>query len=200
MRNCATSQRATRNPCANVAPSNSRNHRVPLQSVSVGTSAATNGDREIIRCVLCGLVQYRTKNNFCRKCLHLLPCTLVFRTLTPAPPVVEETAPPSTYNHKIVNRIGERIRELRESRGMTQSQLQNRSRVSRSYLSRIESGQMTPSLGTLEKISEALQVAFHRFLLRKPVASCSSRTVSFKVFGPSLTSSRVNSGNLFASA
>ena len=48
---------------------------------------------------------------------------------------------------------------------MTQSQLQARSRVSRSYLSRIESGQMTPSLGTLEKISEALGVGLNRFFV-----------------------------------
>ena len=46
---------------------------------------------------------------------------------------------------------------------MTQSQLQSKSKVSRSYLSRIESGQMTPSLGTLEKISEALNVGLNRF-------------------------------------
>ncbi|MGH9780533.1 MAG: helix-turn-helix domain-containing protein, partial [Candidatus Acidiferrales bacterium] len=49
--------------------------------------------------------------------------------------------------------------------GMTQSQLQARSRVSRSYLSRIESGQMTPSLGTLEKIAEALGVGLNRFFV-----------------------------------
>ena len=48
---------------------------------------------------------------------------------------------------------------------MTQSQLQARSRVSRSYLSRIESGQMTPSLGTLEKIAEALGVGLNRFFI-----------------------------------
>ena len=43
--------------------------------------------------------------------------------------------------------------------------LQSRSKVSRSYLSRIESGQMTPSLGTLEKISEALNVGLNRFFI-----------------------------------
>ncbi|PYU28255.1 MAG: hypothetical protein DMG31_20560 [Acidobacteria bacterium] len=68
-------------------------------------------------------------------------------------------------NRETVENIGHRIRQLRESRGMTQSQLQARSRVSRSYLSRIESGQMTPSLGTLEKISEALGVGLNRFFI-----------------------------------
>jgi transcriptional regulator with XRE-family HTH domain len=68
-------------------------------------------------------------------------------------------------NRETVENIGQRIRQLRESRAMTQSQLQARSRVSRSYLSRIESGQMTPSLGTLEKISEALGVGLNRFFI-----------------------------------
>src|SRR6202171_2584123 len=68
-------------------------------------------------------------------------------------------------NRETVENIGKRIRQLRESRGITQSQLQARSRVSRSYLSRIESGQMTPSLGALEKISEALGIGLNRFFL-----------------------------------
>jgi transcriptional regulator with XRE-family HTH domain len=68
-------------------------------------------------------------------------------------------------NRETVENIGQRIRQLRESRGMTQSQLQARSLVSRSYLSRIESGQMTPSIGTLEKLSEALGIGLNRFFV-----------------------------------
>jgi transcriptional regulator with XRE-family HTH domain len=48
---------------------------------------------------------------------------------------------------------------------LTQSQLQTRSLVSRSYLSRIESGKMTPSLGTLEKIAEALGIGLKCFFV-----------------------------------
>jgi transcriptional regulator with XRE-family HTH domain len=85
----------------------------------------------------------------------------------PAPPEVEaeEQGYEKWPNRETVENIGQRIRQLRESRTMTQSQLQARSRVSRSYLSRIESGQMTPSLGTLEKISEALGVGLNRFFI-----------------------------------
>jgi transcriptional regulator with XRE-family HTH domain len=54
---------------------------------------------------------------------------------------------------------------LRKSRGFTQFQLQARSSVSRSYLARIESGSITPSLGTVEKISEALGIALYRFFV-----------------------------------
>jgi transcriptional regulator with XRE-family HTH domain len=115
-------------------------------------------DREVIRCKTCGLVQYRTRTGNCRRCVRALPQRLEFLIPPPAPPEEEAAEPTSEkfVNQETVENIGQRIRQLRESRAMTQSQLQSRSKVSRSYLSRIESGQMTPSLGTLEKISEAL--------------------------------------------
>ena len=124
-------------------------------------------DREVIRCKTCGLVQYRTRTGNCRRCVRALPQRLEF--MIPPPPPAEEAAdePVSEklVNQQTVESIGQRIRQLRESRSMTQSQLQSRSKVSRSYLSRIESGQMTPSLGTLEKISEALNVGLNRFFI-----------------------------------
>jgi transcriptional regulator with XRE-family HTH domain len=124
-------------------------------------------DREVIRCKTCGLVQYRTRTGNCRRCVRALPQRLEF--LIPPAAAPEEAAAETTsekfVNQETVEKIGLRIRQLRESRAMTQSQLQSRSKVSRSYLSRIESGQMTPSLGTLEKISEALNVGLNRFFI-----------------------------------
>src|ERR1700683_4297030 len=125
-------------------------------------------DREVIRCQVCGLVQYRTRTGNCRRCLRLLPPVVTFVIPTPSPtdlPGDDRQLFENWPNRETVENIGQRIRQLRESRGMTQSQLQARSRVSRSYLSRIESGQMTPSLGTLEKISEALGVGLSRFFI-----------------------------------
>ena len=124
-------------------------------------------DREVIRCKTCGLVQYRTRTGNCRRCVRALPQRMEFMIPPPAPPeeVAPETASEKFVNQQTVENIGQRIRQLRESRSMTQSQLQSRSKVSRSYLSRIESGQMTPSLGTLEKISEALNVGLNRFFI-----------------------------------
>lgn len=125
-------------------------------------------DREVIRCQMCGLVQYRTKTGNCRRCLRALPAPIEAHVAPPAPAELQaddrqlfENWP----NHETVENIGLRIRQLREARGMTQSQLQARSGVSRSYLSRIESGQMTPSLGTLEKIAESLGVGLNRFFI-----------------------------------
>jgi transcriptional regulator with XRE-family HTH domain len=128
----------------------------------------TDLDREVIRCKTCGLVQYRTRMGNCRRCLRLLPPKVEFLIPPPEPqelPGDDRQLFEKWPNRETVENIGQRIRQLRESRGMTQSQLQARSRVSRSYLSRIESGQMTPSLGTLEKLSEAFGVGLNRFFV-----------------------------------
>ena len=125
-------------------------------------------DREVIRCKSCGLVQYRTNAGNCRRCVRMLPPKVEFLIPPPAQEVLvgdDRQLFEKWPNRETVENIGQRIRQLRESRAMTQSQLQARSRVSRSYLSRIESGQMTPSLGTLEKISEALGVGLNRFFV-----------------------------------
>ena len=146
-----------------------------IPPVSEQTSANGNNgpvkvesDRDVIRCVTCGMVQYRTRNGNCRRCLHLLTPKVAF--LIPPPAAQEllgdDRQPFEKWpNRETVENMGQRIRQLRESRAMTQSQLQVRSRVSRSYLSRIENGQMTPSLGTLEKISEAFGVGLIRFFV-----------------------------------
>ncbi len=132
-----------------------------------GNKADMDMDREVVRCKVCGLVQYRTRTGNCRRCLRMLPPKVEY--LIPPPPQELPGEDRQLFekwpNRETVENIGHRIRQLRESRGMTQSQLQARSRVSRSYLSRIESGQMTPSLGTLEKISEALGVGLNRFFI-----------------------------------
>jgi transcriptional regulator with XRE-family HTH domain len=128
----------------------------------VDSSAATNSDREVTRCLLCGLVQYRPKkNNFCRKCLRFLPLRMTFR-IPAAPEAVE---PVHVSQATWVANIGKTISQLRESRNLTQAQLQRKSRISRSYISRIESGLMTPSISTLEKFAAALQVHLGRFFV-----------------------------------
>jgi len=162
MHNSSNRKQTIGNRCTNDAPRNSRNHRMPLPKISVGAGPTAAENREVTRCLLCGLVQYRPKKNFCRKCLRFLPCTITFRI--PAPPeAVEEAA--SASQHDLVKNIGHHIQQLRESRKLSQSDLQHASSVSRSYLSRIESGAMTPSLGTLEKIGSALGIGLHRFFI-----------------------------------
>ena len=133
-----------------------------------GTNAIKDSsDREVIRCKTCGLVQYRTRMGNCRRCLRL--SSNVDRLIQPAEPQVVEDDDRQLFekwsNRKTIENIGQRIRQLRKSHRMTQCQLQRRSRVSHSSLSRIESGRMTPSLAALEKLSDALGVSMNRFLV-----------------------------------
>lgn len=49
-----------------------------------------------------------------------------------------------------------RIREIREEKGLTQEQLAKKSGVSRPFLSNIENGSAIPTMKTAIKISESL--------------------------------------------
>lgn len=72
-------------------------------------------------------------------------------------------------NNKAVLEIGTRIREFRELHGETQSQIHDRSTVSRSYLSRVEFGRMTPAVETLERLAEVFDVPIKAFFSSEPL-------------------------------
>ncbi|HVB33599.1 MAG TPA: helix-turn-helix transcriptional regulator [Patescibacteria group bacterium] len=57
--------------------------------------------------------------------------------------------------------IGERIRTLRELKGLSQGDIEKRSGLLRCYISRVENGHTSPSLETLEKFSRGLEVPLH---------------------------------------
>jgi transcriptional regulator with XRE-family HTH domain len=127
-------------------------------------------DRQVIRCRTCGLTQYRTGMGNCRRCLRLLTPKIEF--LIPYPESREllrynRQLLKERSNRMVVENIGQRIRQLRESRGLTQRQLRGFSGVSSSLLSRIENGQITPTLGTLERISEALGTGLNRLFVQE---------------------------------
>jgi transcriptional regulator with XRE-family HTH domain len=52
--------------------------------------------------------------------------------------------------------IGPTIRLLRQSKGMTQAAAATNAGVSQAYLSQVESGETTPSSGTLERLIEVM--------------------------------------------
>lgn len=139
---------------------------VQINQEQVISSEIINEAREITRCLTCGLVQFTTRRGNCRRCVRPLPMRL--GSILPPPAAVGAAIKAVRMpNAETVLKIGERIRQFRESNGMSQSELQSRSKVSRSYLSRIEGGQMTPSIGTLEKVSEALGVGLNQFFIPK---------------------------------
>lgn len=62
--------------------------------------------------------------------------------------------------------IGKRLRTMRESKGMSQGDIEKRSGLLRSYISRVEGGYTAPSLTTLEKFARALGVEPYQLLYR----------------------------------
>jgi DNA-binding XRE family transcriptional regulator len=60
--------------------------------------------------------------------------------------------------------LGERIRELREAKGLSQGELERRSGLLRCYIARVEHGHTVPSLETLERLAAALGVPLYRLL------------------------------------
>lgn len=54
--------------------------------------------------------------------------------------------------------IGERIRTLRERKGLTQGDIEKRSNLLRCYISRVENGHTIPTLENLERFSRVLEV------------------------------------------
>lgn len=59
--------------------------------------------------------------------------------------------------------IGEVIRSYRGARGLSQGDIERRTGLLRCYLSRVENGHTVPSLETLAKIAEALDITLADF-------------------------------------
>jgi transcriptional regulator with XRE-family HTH domain len=62
--------------------------------------------------------------------------------------------------------VGKRLRQLREAKGLSQGDIERRSGLLRSYISRVEGGYTAPSLATLEKFSKALEVEPYQLLFQ----------------------------------
>jgi transcriptional regulator with XRE-family HTH domain len=58
--------------------------------------------------------------------------------------------------------IGDRLKNLREEKRLSQGDIEKRTGLLRCYLSRVENGHTVPSVDTLEKIARALEVPMYR--------------------------------------
>lgn len=65
---------------------------------------------------------------------------------------------------QISYKIGERIREFRVLRGMSQEALAYASEINPTYLGRLERGEKCPTIDTLYKISLGLKLPLHELL------------------------------------
>jgi len=60
--------------------------------------------------------------------------------------------------------VGKKLRAFREAKGLSQGDIERRSGLLRSYISRVEGGYTAPSLSTLEKFAKALEVEPYQLL------------------------------------
>src|SRR5882757_3484099 len=58
--------------------------------------------------------------------------------------------------------IGNRLKELRESKNLSQGDIEKRTGLLRCYISRVEDGHTVPAIETLEKMARALEVPMYR--------------------------------------
>jgi transcriptional regulator with XRE-family HTH domain len=58
--------------------------------------------------------------------------------------------------------IGERLRALRETKTLSQGEIEKRTGLLRCYISRVENGHTVPSIETLEKLARALEVPLYQ--------------------------------------
>ncbi len=65
----------------------------------------------------------------------------------------------------IEKQFGERVRELRVARGLSQEQLASKSGMHRTYLGSIERGERNPSLKNIAAIAKALGVTLSQLFL-----------------------------------
>lgn len=58
--------------------------------------------------------------------------------------------------------IGERLRELREQKKLSQGDVEHRTGLLRCYISRVENGHTVPAVQTLEKLARAFEVPMYK--------------------------------------
>jgi transcriptional regulator with XRE-family HTH domain len=59
--------------------------------------------------------------------------------------------------------LAERLRQFRESKGLSQGDIERRTGLLRCYISRVENGHTVPAVETLEKFARALEVPLYQF-------------------------------------
>jgi len=111
--------------------------------------------REVVRCTFadCRLTQFKTVNNLCRRCHRPLE---VEEPIRPGPvPVQMQPVEPSA---EAGLQVAGQVKDIRRARHMSQRQLAGRMQVPRTYISKIENGKAIPTLGSLDRLAEALGV------------------------------------------
>lgn len=122
------------------------------------------GGREVYRCE-CGLIQFPTKDGKCRKVSCRLPFveeepegTQVITAVSKNPNVIDLKWIPNDPGTvcKVAQAFPVVLKVLRLAHGMSQRQFAAKLGIPRTYVSKLENLGATPTLGSLEHISMAL--------------------------------------------
>lgn len=60
--------------------------------------------------------------------------------------------------------VGDRLRQLREQKNLSQGHIEERTGLLRCYISRVENGHTIPAIETLEKFARALETPMYQLL------------------------------------
>jgi len=119
----------------------------------MATTLATVEAREVLRCVHCELVQFLTSTSMCRRCHKPL------KKEEPVLPMGLVALPGSQEVPEVDGiHVDKAVREARRMRHLSQRQLAGRMQVPRTYISKIENGKATPTLSSMERLAEALEI------------------------------------------
>ena len=79
--------------------------------------------------------------------------------------------------------VGDKIKQMREKRGLSQKEVAINVDIDRGQYSRIETNKVEPTLSTLEKIAKAFNVDVEEFFTKKPpiTVDCFDKTLVEKV-------------------
>jgi transcriptional regulator with XRE-family HTH domain len=119
----------------------------------MATTLATFEAREVLRCDHCSLVQFRTSNSLCRRCHK----PLEIEEPEPLAPQLVAPASSGTDEPEGID-VARAVRDVRHGRNLSQRQLAGRMKVPRTYISKIENAKAVPTLSSLERLANALEV------------------------------------------
>jgi len=135
-----------------------RDNQTPSQFTAPASSISSLATeiREVFRCSHCHLIQFRTRDAMCRRCHKPLgEAEQLCISPDPAPPAAAA----------IASQLGIRVRAFRRMRGLSQRKLAERMKVPRTYVSKIESCRVIPTLTSLCRMARALEIETHYLLL-----------------------------------
>src|SRR6266478_6182828 len=87
--------------------------------------------------------------------------------------------------------IGNRLKELRESKNLSQGDIEKKTGLLRCYISRVENNHTVPAIETLEKIARALEVSMSQLFADDGQAA--KPLPAFKNHAPKLNRAATNS-------